>query len=574
MQEPVRLRGRVAARGLAEGRLVILPVLEDAVPRRSVAEPSAELGRLDTALAESRDQIEGLLRRSNLVGELQAIFEAQLLLLEDPALQEDVRARIQIEGINAEWALAGSLARFKTLLSARGDAFFQERQADVEDVIQRVIANLMGIHEGDLRAPFMERLPPGTVLAANDLPPSLLLRMGSGAVGIALEHGGMTSHTVVLARNRGVPALVGVKGLLEAAVAGAPVLLDARRGELILFPAGTDLARLRDPAAFHPPEARDLPASPLSMADGTEIAIFANMDRREDFANPLARLVSGTGLFRTEFLYMREPALLDSVGDQAAAYRGIIASMGDRPVTFRLLDIGADKSVLALGGFGSEARETVGADRRGLAFLLEHRTLLENQLEAILRAAEPKGETTRILLPMVRTLAEAAEFFAILNGVRERLRETLHRVPVFPVGAMLETPAAALMADSFSRRFDFLSIGSNDLARQLLHLEEGGNNSDENFFWEPAVLRMIDLIVRGARVPLTLCGDLAALPEMLPVLIGLGLRQFSLALAALPRCLPVPGAWTLARCQELAETVLASDTALAVRELLERSAAV
>lgn len=572
MSDQMRFKGKVASPGMALGAASVLPGMEEALPRTRAADSEAQIERVQRALAEGRRQIDVLLKRTNLVQELREIFEAQQLLLDDPMLREEVERRIREEGINGEWALARAVARFKSVMAERADPFFQERLLDLDDAVQRVIANMLGVPDGDLRAPFVRDLPENSILIGEELPPSLMLRLGTNVTGVALERGGLTGHTAVIARNRGLPALVGLGGVARAIGAGQTVLLDACDGELVLAPGREDREKFESYRTSTNLPAARLPRSPLAFGAGEELRVLANMDRREDCFDPRAACVSGTGLFRTEFLYMRDPELLDSLEAQAEAYHEILTAMNGRRTVFRLLDIGDDKSVFALGGFSNDARGPEGfiGDRRGISFLLEHRALLESQLQAILRAAaRVRGPVdARIMLPMVRTVEEVRAFQEALARVEGELGRAGFAVPPVPVGLMIETPAAALMADVFSRHGAFLSIGSNDLAHLTMPLEGRGESENETAFFEPAVLRMIEQTVARATVPLSLCGEIAGIPELLPVLVGLGLREFSVALPALARCLPALEALQGDDCRALAARALQAETAEAVRALV------
>ena len=570
MSRSQRLKGKIAAPGLARGDLRVLPDLHQIVPRTTVADPDVELQRVQDAIEHSKRQIKELLERSRLSEDLERIFDAQLMLLDDPMLAEEVERRVRGETVNGEWALARAAVKFKNMMSDRSDAFFQERLLDLDDIVQRVIANLMQLPEGDPRVRLVTELPPDTILAADDLPPSLMLRLGANVSGIVLERGGLTGHTAVLARGRGIPTLIGVRGLmklLESRVHGdAPLvaMVDANAGAFILEPDDAELARLDQRAGAGGSD--QVIASPLVLADGLAVTLQANMDRAEDCDAPRAREVSGVGLFRTEFLYMRDPLLLDSLPRQVELYTRILERMEGRPVTFRLLDLGGDKSLGSTGAAGLMGRDTnaAGEELRGLALLLARRPLLEIQLEALLRAAADHSGA-RLLLPMVRHPGEVERFQEILAGVGSRLRAEGLAVPTLGLGLMIETPGAAMTADILSRGGDFLSIGSNDLTR--LTLDAGRGDFDTVDFYAPVVLRLIDQIVRLASVPVSLCGELAGLPGMLPVLIGLGLRDFSMALSALPRHAPGFAELDLARCRELAARALAAENAGAVRDL-------
>ena len=524
------LAGVCAAKGIARGFIHILPPLSRAVPNHQVSEESIpqELDRLEVARSSSVKEIEEILIESDLPAEHREIFDAQILLLADPMLFDTAKNRILNGKQNAAGALADTLDDFKRQFEKSPDPFFRERIADMEDVSTRVLSHLLGTAQGDPRLPFLKKLPPDAILAADEIPPSLMLHIRKVA-GLAVEQGGVTGHMAILARDRGLPALVSVEGLLESVKEGQPALLNATENWIRLEPEQTDYAAMQGTQS----KVRRV-QSPVSLRGGGSARIWVNLDDPEDASEESVQAAHGIGLFRTEFLFYKYPDLFDSPDDHTEVYRTVFRSLRGKPVTCRLLDVGDDKALPPI--FNRYlAADKQDAILRGVRFLLSHPGLLHLQLKALLEAALDEGMQTehlRILVPLVSTRGEILEFREYYDAIRKDVsKERGISCPEFPVGIMMETPAACVMSDVLSRYATFFSLGTNDLAGLALAFHRSGPSEDP--FFQPSLFRLIQTGLKGASIPVSICGEMAAIPEIVPILVEMGIHDFSVSISSL-----------------------------------------
>ena len=593
---PIEFTGMIASEGKAYGFARVLETVAGSVPHRMLMpqEVGPELARFREAVNASRVQMEQLIGAGNLGHELAAIFEAQLLLLEDPMLIDETREKIRTRNINVEWALAEDTANLKDFLSKARNAVVRERAADLEDMSNRILSNLMGVPEGDVRIPGLKNLPPDTILVAHDLSPSLMLHIRKNCAGIATEAGGVTGHMAILAKSRGIPALVHVAGLTGKVQDGDALLLDAVTssergaasvGRLVCRPGEEDVRayqayvsglRQRPAASVH---------SPVGLPDGTEARIWLNLDdlpderTDADDAEPPSELerekavvmagASGVGLFRTEFLYLKDPTLLNDPERHSRCYFDLFTGpFATRPITLRLLDVGDDKA------YPPQA-PVRDRDLRGVRFLLANPNVLEAQLRAILLAVHRTGIADgqcRLMVPVVSRFEEMEAIRECLVRMRANIEaESGARLPYVTLGMMLETPAAALMCEVFASNAEFFSIGSNDLTRLALGVDRDNTLPYDELFYQPALYRMIEMILRRVTVPLSICGEIAGRVDLIPVLIGLGVREFSVAPSALSNCFETIAGLDLSaleRAQQQARRICQAHTAADVRALL------
>ncbi|MCB1318730.1 MAG: phosphoenolpyruvate--protein phosphotransferase, partial [Leptospiraceae bacterium] len=397
------LEGIPAAPGMALGRAFILRTPLETVPRYSIA-PSAlpgELERFRRAIQTSREQMESLLTGVELDDELRAIFEAQLMVLEDPLLIDQTRERISDRQINAEQALAVEINSISEFLLKSKEAIFRERVADLEDIGNRLLSNLMDVPGGDIRAEQIRKLPPDAILVADDISPSLMLHIRFVG-GIAVESGGVTGHMAILSRSRGIPCVVGVRDLLNTVSDGMDILLDAENGRLCLQPGEAERRQYAGYLKTRRREATRTITSPVNTACGQSIALWTNLSDVDETTDDRIQGASGVGLFRTEFLYLKNRKLFNDYTGQKNIYGQIFQNLHGQTVTFRLLDVGGDKRLPASANVHQR-------QLRGIRFLLANRWLLESQLRAIYEAAldaEIGDGICRLMVPMVSTVEE------------------------------------------------------------------------------------------------------------------------------------------------------------------------
>lgn len=518
------LNGLGVSAGRAHGRALVMRTRRRQVfyliPDTRI---DAELKRLADAQARSRVQLEDISSRlARLAGPGPAsLFEAQLLMLEDPMLIGRASQLIRTERHNAEWALQHAADELIDILGEGRDPYLRERHGDVRDVVGRLILNL----RGEARQLTVPDSAEPWILVADDLPPSIAAQVDwQQAAGFVTEAGSWTSHTAILARSLGVPAVVGVPGATTAIRPGAEVYVDGGAGECLVDPDEAARERwLHRIATGETPEPWPADGTgPLRTLDGVELRIDANLERVSELDDAIAAGASSIGLFRSEFMLRPDGHLPDEAA-QRELYRALLASTPGE-VTIRTFDLEADPAVRPLG-------------LRALQVDAGARAQFGVQVRALLTAAS--AGRLRILLPFVTDVEDFLAARAIITQVADGLRAAGQDVPPVPLGAMVEVPSAALTADRLLAHADFLSIGTNDLVALTLSVDR--NDQRASRFYDPlhpSVLRLVRLVIRaGARKGrrVAVCGEMAADPRALVALLGLGIREVSMAPAAIAR---------------------------------------
>lgn len=531
------LRGLSVVKGLALGAARLSYPLDFATGDGPIAKDriAAEVERMSRAIAGARSEL--LRVRQGLRGphkrELAEFVDAHALIVDDPEFSAGVRRRIENQRQSAESALKSHRDELVKAFEALDDPYLRSRGEDVEQVIARVFAALK---RGDGDAAPRRAPATGVVVIAESLAPDELDWWHQhGLVGLVLTRASRFSHTTILAKSFRTPLVIAEPDVFERVRDGDMVLLDAEVGLAIVDPDALDLARLREKRRAGERSRRALSrlkGSATETRDGVEIALHANAEQAADIALARRLGAAGIGLYRTEFLYLGRARPADE-DEQFRGYRDAVLQMAGRPVTLRTLDLGADKGGAALA-IGDEDNPALGL--RGVRLLLAHRELFKQQLRAMLRASA--WGPIRILVPMVASVGEAHAVRALIDESRGDLEHAgVAYAERVPLGAMIEVPAAALIADDLAAAVDFFSIGSNDLVQYTLAADR--NNARVSAQYDPchpAVLRLIAFTVdaarRGAR-PVSLCGELAADPRYTALLLGLGLTELSVHPAAL-----------------------------------------
>ena len=491
------------------------------------------------------------------------IIAAQMELAGDPRLTGTALARIRHRKICAGWALEETVEELCELFRGMDDPYLRDRAQDVRAMGLRLAEALRG----------EARPRPGAeagILVAEDLSPADVMELATDSIlGILTAEGGPTSHTAILARSLRVPALVGVTGLPEAARDGESAIVDGLSGSVLLAPDEADLARYRERKAAYESferEARDAALHPAESRDGVRVAVRANLENARELEGLHACGADGVGLYRTEFSYLGR----DLPGEEElfAEYAAVAARLTPRPVIFRTLDVGADKALSAHAAL-REPNPALGL--RGIRFCLAHEDLFRTQLRALLRAGATGN--VALMLPMITDCREVRAVRRILHELRHELAaQGVAHAAHLPLGVMVETPAAVLTADSLARECDFFSIGTNDLIHYLMAIDR--NNRHVAYLHEPlhpAVVRSLKQVVDAAHregIPVSVCGEFAADPYGVALLLGMGID----ALSAAPRF--VPGIKHMLRkldadgCAELVHTVLTLPDAATSREVI------
>lgn len=551
-----RLRGVIASRGLAVGRAVTLKAAEIAVVEagRGIAHEGAEFER---AREEVRARLNQLAQHSQ--GAAKEVITAHLEFIDDWELVASARRAIA-RGKSAAFAWRRAVRDSADTLRALGDPRMSERVDDLIDLESQVLLALSGA------APVaIPQLPDRAILVAEDLKPSQLVSLDATKLaGICLAAGGPTSHVAILAAAMGVPALVALGQLVLSVEDGAWLVLDAEQGTVTISPDQVALAAAEQTLTQRKQRQQSERAAAhvdCRTADGERIEVFANLGSIAEAQVAVAHGAEGCGLLRTEFLFLERDAP-PSEDEQLQQYQGIARALENRPLVIRTLDIGGDKPIPYLP-LPTEANPALGL--RGVRTSLWRPDLLRVQLRAILRV-QPV-EQCRVLLPMITDPAEIRAVRRMLDEVRRELGITS---PV-AVGAMIETPASAVIADRIAREVDFLSIGTNDLTQYTLAMDRGHAELAHRIDGlHPAVLNLIAMTVAAANDHhklVAVCGGLASEPAAVPVLIGLGVRELSVVPTLVPQLKSLIRTVTVEACRSLAEQALAMDTAEAVRAL-------
>jgi phosphoenolpyruvate-protein phosphotransferase (PTS system enzyme I) len=534
--------GLGVSQGIAIGPAHVVEAGYIDVPEYAIAEDAvaAEQQRFADAVAKSQRQLKKLKEKSaalhgTAAEELGFLLDAGLQMLTGSRVVRGVERRIAEQRLNAEAAVRAEIIQVAQSFAELDDPYLAERADDIREVGDRLIRNLT-------RTPYQafSRVPAGSIIIAEELTPADTALMDPQLVGgFATAIGGTESHTAIMARSLGLPAVLGLADLIGAVRTGDTVVVDGSQGRVIARPKPSTLEefeRRRGEFARAERQLVGLRRLPAVTRDGTAVSLLANLELPRETEAAVAGGAEGVGLLRTEFLFMNRPDLPDEE-EQYQALRTIIKGMDGRPITVRTLDVGGDKLAGALDVQPGGANPALGL--RAIRLSLKMTELLETQLTAILRAGA--HGPVRILLPMVSAMAEARQVREILAGVVKRLkrRGTKMADPPPPLGVMIEIPGAALAADALAQVADFFAIGTNDLTMYTLAIDRGDEQVAHLYNpLHPAVLRLIQFTTEAAlraRIPISVCGEIAGDPRYAALLLGLGIRELSMAVTALPR---------------------------------------
>lgn len=550
------LQGNGVSEGVAVGSLFVYApqVLHARQTQATPGAQAAELGAYEAARAQARKELVALRERLAVEKEEHAaIFDAHLDLVDDEVIVQEICDALRGEAYTAAAAVEAVYGRYAQVLAGLGDERMAQRAADLIDVAQRLLRALYGMPQQELAA-----LPGPVILVANDLLPSETASIDrANLLGIAVQRGGATSHSAIIARGWGIPAVVGIPGLLEQVQTGETAVLDAQTGTLetepqpaALYAARKKRLACRQSAALDEQFAEKRACT----RDGVEIDIGLNLDGVNTGELESARFTDFAGLLRTEFLYMNSDHM-PTEEEQYAAYKKVLLKYGGRPVTLRTLDIGGDKT---LPYFPLPREENPFLGLRALRLCFEHPDILHTQLRAALRASL-YGELW-VMLPMVSGVEDFRRARALFQ--KERAELAAAGVPMgarVKLGVMIETPAMVLMADKIAAEADFASVGTNDLC-QYLTAADRMNPTVASYCRSshPALYRAVSLTVQAFRAqkkPVCVCGELAADEQAACVLVGLGLRKLSMGPAGVGRVKRVLSLYTLEQLERLARDV-------------------
>ncbi len=562
-------RGVTVSEGLALGRVLRLHGGATQNVYRATLEKSeieCEVQRFKAAVELARKQLLGIKERAELAlgAEHAYIFDAHLLMLEDRKLLDEVELYIRRERANADWAVRVAADRLLAVYAEIKDDYLRERSSDIEDVTRRLLDALGG-------APHERRLTRDAVIVAEELMPSAAAELDFSHVrAVATDAGGWTSHTAIIARGLGIPAVVGLRELYRHARTGDEIIVDAIRGEVILHPAGRTAARCREELAGMRPAQRGAlqvagKHEPLRTLDGVEIILRANVELPAEYEGVRRYGARGVGLYRTEFL-LAQRGRMPTEDEQCAAYAEVSALAGTDGAKVRLFDLGGEK----IGADEANVERNPALGLRAIRYCLRREDVLRTQVRAILRAAA--SGRLELVLPMISDIAEVRRARRIIEEERAGLRRAGHEAGDVQIGAMIEVPAAVLMADKLARTVDFFSLGTNDLVQYLLAVDRGNDDVADWFrTLHPAVLQSIKRTLdaaEGAGIPVNVCGEMAATPAYAVILLGLGARDLSMTSASIPRVRRTLAGVDAARARVIADECLACETADEAEELV------
>ena len=567
----LKLRGIPVSEGVSRGRVVILN-RHRIVPAKTSFEtlnPEAEEARFLAALDKTRQQILEIQKRlHDKIGAKQSlIFDAHLLVLEDPAVLEEVNRKIREEKISSEYALYNATEKYAEALSAVDDSYLSERAADIRDVIQRVLGNLTG----QSKQYGLKDLTEPCIIVANDLTPSDTANLDSEKVlGFITEIGSKTSHTAILARSLQIPAVLGLGKDIHELKAGQSILLDGFNGFVVISPSDQllfeygQLVKRQNTIETSLQKIRTKPAKTL---DNHSITLSANIERATDVQAVLKSGATGVGLFRTEFLFINRTDLPDEE-EQFQSYKKVSEALNPEPVIIRTLDLGGDK-LLSHVNVSAEMNPFLGW--RAIRLCLQEKDLFRTQLRAILRASA--FGNLKIMYPMISGIDELDEANNLLEECQQELRVKGEKFSEkIEIGVMIETPSAAMISDKLAKRVHFFSIGTNDLIQYALAVDR--LNEKIAHLYEPThpgILRLIKTTVDAGKengIWTGVCGEMASDLSMVPLLIGLGVEELSVASSMVPRVKMLIRNINVTQAKELADFALSSDSP---KEILRRA---
>jgi phosphotransferase system enzyme I (PtsI) len=523
-----RLTGIPASRGICIGPVFQFFRQELVVSEKSNIQPGLELQRLNDAFSTAKDQIEKIYQKViKESSEADAeIFQAHKMILEDPELISEVENKIKNLGKSAETAVQETGKKFSDIMAAMSDEYFAARATDILDVTNRVLRILLGIAESPTAA-----LKTPSVIISDDLTPSDTVMLDkSMVIGFCTSRGSATSHSAILARGLGIPAVSGVGTEVLSQENGTEVILDGTSGVAIFEPNEKMISDYRQrikAAKTILEKAIKLAQEPAQTIDGKQVEVVANIGNVEGAISAVSNGAEGVGLLRTEFLYL-EGTKLPTEEEQYIAYKDILDVFGKMPVILRTLDVGGDKEIPYMG---LEAESNSFLGQRALRLCLVRPDIFKPQLRAALRASV--GHNLKIMFPMVATTSEVRAARKVLDECAAELRDEGKQIADdIEIGIMVEIPSAAMVADQLAKEVDFFSIGTNDLSQYTMAADRTNPKvADLSNSFFPAVLRLVREVIRAAhkeRKWVGMCGELAGEPLAIPILLGLDLDEFSM----------------------------------------------
>lgn len=523
------IQGIPASSGIAIAKAYRLENPELSVEKKTIDNAQTEVERFEKAVEISKTELEKIKEHAHkeLGADKAEIFSAHLLVLSDPELLNPIKDKIKSDSVNAEYALDETAGMFINMFEQMDNEYMKERAADIRDVTKRVLAHLLGVTVSN-PALISEEV----IIIAEDLTPSDTAQLNRQYVkAFTTDIGGRTSHSAIMARSMEIPAVVGTKNVMETIQNDAMVIIDGLDGVVIVDPTEEEIATYKEKQEKYEEQKKEwakLVNEKSLSSDGQEVELAANIGTPKDVKGVLANGGEGVGLYRTEFLYMGRTEL-PTEDEQYKAYKEVLESMEGKPVVVRTLDIGGDKELPYLN-LPKEMNPFLGF--RAIRLCLEEQDIFRTQLRALLRASS--FGNLKIMFPMIATLDEFRQAKAILMEEKEELVKNGTTVNEnIEIGIMVEIPSTAVMADIFAKEVDFFSIGTNDLIQYTMAADR--MNEQVSYLYQPynpAILRLVDNVIQAAHKNgkwAGMCGEMAGDPIAIPILLGLGLDEFSMS---------------------------------------------
>lgn len=565
------IKGIAASPGISIAKAFRLQNPEISITKVTVTDANAEISRFEAALEKSKFELQAIKDHANKeLGKDKAdIFAAHLLVLSDPELISSVKEKIITEQVNAEFAFNEVTTTFISIFESMADEYMKERAADIRDVTKRVLANLLG---KTIANPSM--ISEEVVIIAEDLTPSDTAQLNRKYVkGFTTNIGGRTSHSAIMARSLEIPAVVGTKTVTSTIENGMLVIVDGLDGNVIVNPTEDVVQEFKDKKAAYEDKKAEwakLVNEKTVTADGHHVELAANIGTPDDIKGVLNNGGEGIGLYRTEFLYMGRDTF-PSEEEQFEAYKKVLEGMSGKPVVVRTLDIGGDKELPYLD-LPKEMNPFLGF--RAIRLCLEMQDLFRTQLRALLRASVHGN--LKIMFPMIATLAEFRQAKLILMEEKEELLAKGVSVSAnIEVGMMVEIPSTAVMADLFAKEVDFFSIGTNDLIQYTMAADR--MNERVSYLYQPynpAILRLVKMVIDAAHKEgkwAGMCGEMAGDNVAIPILLGLGLDEFSMSASSILPARSQISRLSKAELNQIAEQALSMGTAEEVERLIRKN---
>ncbi|GFR34374.1 phosphoenolpyruvate--protein phosphotransferase [Thermobrachium celere] len=563
------LKGIAASSGVAIGKALVIVDKEVEIERRTIENVEAETTKLQNAVATAKEQLEKIkeIAREKIGEDKAQVFEAHLMMLEDPEFIGAVEAQISAESICAEYALKQTADMFISMFESMDNEYMRERAADIRDVSKRIINILMGIETASIAEIDRE-----CIIVINDLTPSDTAQMDKEKVlGFATDIGGRTSHSAIMARSLEIPAVVGLSNVTTTVKTGDMLILDGDEGVVIVNPDEETLQKYREKQQKlieYKKELSKLVNAESITVDGRKVELAANIGTPSNVEGALKNGAEGVGLFRTEFLYMDKDSL-PTEEEQFEAYKAVLEGMEGRPVVIRTLDIGGDKKLPYLK-IDEEMNPFLGY--RAIRLCLDRKDIFKTQLRALFRASVYGN--LKIMFPMISGIEELRQAKAVVEEVKNELKaEGIAYSDNVEIGIMIEIPSAAIISDVLAKEVDFFSIGTNDLIQYTVAVDR--MNEKISYLYDPfhpAVLRLIKMVIDNAHKEgkwAGMCGEMAGDERIIPVLLGFGLDEFSMSASSILKARKLITSLNYEEAKKLADEVLACATSEEIKNKIQ-----